>query len=629
MSRASSFGQVVGLLIVMATSATPCPAQTLEWNWESPLPQGNHVYGCWGTSGSDIFLVGDLGAIVHFNGHHWSKQPSGTWYTLHDVWGTDSSNVWAVGNAGTILHFDGVSWTPFPSGTAWSLYGVWGTAWNNIYAVGEAGAIIHFNGSAWTPVNHGLTTKDLHGIWGSSASDIFAVGGSTYGGGEVLHYTGGSWSSQTSMLPTYNPQLNQVWGTGAGTVYAVGGAILPTGMVTDGHIVRYEAGSWSSVESPPFYLAGLWGASSSSIVAVGNEGHIMSFDGGSWSTINPGLTSDFAFFAAWGTSASDIWAVGSRGLVYHFDGGSWSEVSSGFKDEIMGVWASGPKDIYVARWNLWDGDSYIDHFDGSSWSTVWDSSTYGSLKLEGIWGSSAGDIWAVGDFWTDVLHWDGDDWSLVNHTASSRDMNAVWGSGGSDVYLAGDGRIMRYSGSSWSTAFSGLYDFEAIWGSGPNDIYAAARTGEIFHSSGSAFQEIADAGNLLYGLRGCGVNDVYAVGRDGTLLHFTGGTWDQEPGISTDYDLEDVWCAGPGDAYVVTKSFGSVLHSEGGGWTDVFHSSLGLTALWGNASDDVYAVGRLGAIVRYGKPPLIFSDGFDSGDLSAWSGSTGGTTSTP
>ncbi len=171
------------------------------------------------------------------------------------------------------------------------------------------------------------------------------------------------------------------------------------------------------------------GASSSAIVAVGNEGHIMSYGGGSWSTINPGLTTDFAFFAAWGTSASNIWAVGSRGLVYHFDGGSWTEVSSGLKDEINGVWALGPKDIYVARYDLWGGDSYIDHFDGSSWSTVWDSLSNGSIKLEGIWGSSAGDIWAVGDFWSDVLHYDGNDWSLMSHTASSTDMNAVWGTG--------------------------------------------------------------------------------------------------------------------------------------------------------------------------------------------------------
>ena len=296
-------------------------------------------------------------------------------------------------------------------------------------------------------------------------------------------------------------------------------------------------------------------------------------------------------------------------------------MSSGFKDEITGVWASGPKDIYVARWDLWGGDSYIYHFDCSSWSTVWDSLSYGSIKLEGIWGSSAGDIWAVGDFWSDVLHYDGNDWSLMSHTASSTDMNAVWGTGPSNVYIAGDGRIMRYTGSSWSTVFTGFYDFQAIWGSGPSDIFAAAREGDIVHYNGNIWQEITDVGNLLYGLRGCGVNDVYAVGRDGTLLHYTGDTWDQEPGISTDYDLEDVWCAGPGDVYVVTKSFGTVLHSDGGGWTEVFHSSLGLTALWGNAPDDIYAVGRQGAVVRYGEPRLIFSDGFETGDVSAWSAS--------
>jgi len=52
----------------------------------------------WGTSSSNLFLVGTNGSITHYNGFTWQKMESGTNTDLLDVWGSpDGSTVWACG----------------------------------------------------------------------------------------------------------------------------------------------------------------------------------------------------------------------------------------------------------------------------------------------------------------------------------------------------------------------------------------------------------------------------------------------------------------------------------------------------------------------------------------------------
>jgi uncharacterized protein YjdB len=53
---------------------------------------------------------------------------SGTTAQLNGIWGTSATNVFAVGDVGTILHYDGSSWAPMASGTTSSLSAVGGTS---------------------------------------------------------------------------------------------------------------------------------------------------------------------------------------------------------------------------------------------------------------------------------------------------------------------------------------------------------------------------------------------------------------------------------------------------------------------------------------------------------------------
>ncbi len=58
-----------------------------EWTWMNPLPQGNDLHGVWGSGPDDVFAVGDLGTILHYDGHDWDMMPSGTDANLYAVWG--------------------------------------------------------------------------------------------------------------------------------------------------------------------------------------------------------------------------------------------------------------------------------------------------------------------------------------------------------------------------------------------------------------------------------------------------------------------------------------------------------------------------------------------------------------
>jgi len=91
------------------------------------------------------------------------------------IHGTGNANVWIVGDRGCILHFDGVEWSRTTSGVQDDLYAVAACAPNEAWAVGEGGTILQWDGQTWRSRNSG-TTNDLLGIAGCTPSDVWVVG---------------------------------------------------------------------------------------------------------------------------------------------------------------------------------------------------------------------------------------------------------------------------------------------------------------------------------------------------------------------------------------------------------------------------------------------------------------------
>src|SRR5262249_51217841 len=154
------------------------------WCWDIPLPQGNLLKAAWAASPTDLWVVGEVGTLLHYDGTSWSSAPRLTTEALNGVWGSAPGDVWAVGDDEALLHFDGAKWSMVgvaaapldggasaeggamdaaaaPSGAADggandagrrpSLFAVAGASKNEVWAVGAGGLILRFDGSTLAP----------------------------------------------------------------------------------------------------------------------------------------------------------------------------------------------------------------------------------------------------------------------------------------------------------------------------------------------------------------------------------------------------------------------------------------------------------------------------------------------
>jgi hypothetical protein len=110
------------------------------------------------------------------------------------------------------------------------------------------------------------------------------------------------------------------------------------------------------------------------------------------------------------------------------------------------------------------------HYTGVSWSLA---ASPVATDFHGVWGSSASDIFAVGNGGT-IIHYDGSQWTRMS-SPTTETLWSVWGTGANNVYAVGANEtIVRYDGVSWKTIRTAptASTYFTIWGSGPEDIYA-------------------------------------------------------------------------------------------------------------------------------------------------------------
>jgi hypothetical protein len=166
----------------------------------SHLMDFDALYGIWGTSGSDIWVVGEQG-YWRYNGSHFTPRaaPGG-----HGIWGTSSQDVWVVGADGHIEHYNGSGWTDWTEHHDSTFYDVWGTSSKDVVAVGTNGFVRRYDGSNWSTEDTGVTAT-LVGVWASGPNDYWAVGES----GTIVHHDGRRWHRVRFQMGV---ELHAVWG---------------------------------------------------------------------------------------------------------------------------------------------------------------------------------------------------------------------------------------------------------------------------------------------------------------------------------------------------------------------------------------------------------------------------------
>jgi hypothetical protein len=277
---------------------------------------------------------------------------------------------------------------------------------------------------------------------------------------------------------------------------------------------------------------------------------------------------------------------------------SWSRQVSGTTQNLLGVWGTSASDV----WAVGENGTIVHSTDGASWAGVPSGATQ---ALRSIWGSSANAAWGVGDTVPGatlhrVVRYTGS-WSTVVAAGSQTTLAGVWGSSASDVWAVGGKSqggiqtILHFNGSTWSTVAGPSTEYlTGVWGSSATDVWAVGESGTIIHYDGGSWSVALNTGRTLSSVWGSSARDVWAVGGAGALFHSNGTTWSSQSVGSA--NLNSVFGSSSIDIWAVGDA---ALHYDGVSWVSVPTGTTAvLSGVWA-VNGSAWAVGRGGTILRY------------------------------
>lgn len=559
------------------------------WGWRHPMPLTAHFSGVFGLTATDVWLFG-RGAIhydgakwryaldghkvtamsatstkdvwastndgmMHFDGKKWTGEiaiePAAK-HAFNAMWSNSATDVWAVDQFGGIRHFNGKTWsldtTSMPLKSYRRLNGVWGTGSDDMWAVGAAGVIMHFDGKSWS-VMPGVGTPEFVGVWGTSKTDVWALASNGPNAG-VLRYDGQKWQLVHKVSgPT------SLTGTSASDVWVTHGATV--GMFAD----RFDGTKWTTSKLPD-YARKLWAAPGGEVFEVSSNigGAPAHFDGKTWLELaEPPVTTE-DLNAVWASSPTNAWAVGVGATLLHYDGQWTAAPKPPNTDVLFAVWGSSASDVFAVG----VGKNRILHFDGNAWLPMASTGTNG---LMAVWGSGPKDVWAAGGK-GELQRYDGAVWTAVT-SPTDKTLVGIWGSSATDVWAVGDAGVFHFDGSKWAQSLPSTFGAKmtAIWGTGPKDIWVAGGAKSLQHYDGSAWTPMAPGCPVLLAFTHMwGGSGKQAWGTDaaGRISRFDGTKWVCAPGPPHGWwgqALNGVGGSGDNDVWVVGRN-GAILHFD-------------------------------------------------------------------
>jgi hypothetical protein len=302
----------------------------------------------------------------------------------------------------------------------------------------------------------------------------------------ILPSTAGAASSWSVAHPPYTPvdnvpyaPLNAITATSAGNVWAVG---QDSGTPQINH---WNGSSWSqsalpdgpcSVFEADCVLTGVSGDSAGNVITVG-EGTIPTssgwvtevlayrWNGTAWSqlTVPSSLTYDEMEHIQT-FSPTDAWAVGvgasSSGAnavtAVNWNGTAWTPVATPVSTSnnlsVNAISGSSASDIWVVGETVTPGyhnrqfTSVLMHYNGSSWTQMAAPDNSGLLDVDAV---SPADAWAIAADGS-VLSWNGTAWTVATKLAQGN--TAIAALSPADVWVAGVVSLTHYNGTSWTSS---------------------------------------------------------------------------------------------------------------------------------------------------------------------------------
>jgi hypothetical protein len=288
----------------------------------------------------------------------------------------------------------------------------------------------------------------------------------------------------------------------------------------------------------------------------------------------------------------------------------WTLMSSGTTMSLTSAWGSSATDVFavgeeVACSASCTVETSILHYDGTAWAA---QLTQPGI-LRGVWAGSPGEAFAVGadypSYLATVLHSAGSEWSAMPSPAinvEGASILGIWGSSPTDVFAVG---------SLWPF---GAEDLEAYVAHYDGAAWSAMQLGPTPCSTDSSRPGCLVELSHVWGSSG---TDVYAVGNvhvpggsldRAVILHYDGAQWSQVFSESN-LELRNVWGSSATDVYVTGNTLvpssdcddcqmrgaGAIRHFDGSSWS-AMASPIGspLGAIWGSSPTDVYLLAAFG-----------------------------------
>ena len=628
--RSTQFAASVALLLTLVLPQVT-NAQSSDWAWQNPLPQGNDLNAVQFVNTQAGRIVGDAGTVLHTTdgGSSWTSQVSDSQVDLLDVSFIDDLHGWAAGGSpGTIVATtDGGS--------------TWATQKDNVI---DPLRVIHFvsnqlgwavgpkmlvrtvdGGTTWTEISPGdVTNTSFYDVFFANGLDGWIVGDSLGSQPLVLRTSDGgtSWSSQSTGLDAASGRgLRSVYFADAQVGWAVGrqGTILHTSDVGT---------SWSSQDSgflglltSVHFTDGERGWASSTGPKPGEGKAVLATVDGGVTWTQQGTGAEFDLFSIQFVDASNGWSVGAFGGMFNSEdgGASWTLRTRGNADTYWDIkfasadlgFAVGPSDY-----------AYYTTDSGASWH----QSAFGVGKTANTdqfyhlvylsLGSSGSDTGlAVAcltglHFRNGVLKTNGTPAWTHRPIGTTKDIyNGVFVDSLSGWLVGANGTIVHTKDSavSWTvqnstvtTRLLGIEFIDAVKG------WVVGASGTILHTTDAGTtwtQQTSGTSQDLRGLQFIDHEAGWVTGNNRTLLHTTDGgeTWTARNPTGSFFAGYDIDFIDQDRGWLVGDN-GTILRTIDGGanWTyqDSFTNNALLSVDFVNDSTG-WGSGAGGTILRY------------------------------
>jgi photosystem II stability/assembly factor-like uncharacterized protein len=586
-----------------------CPTVVGQWNWQTPLPQGNNLLHVQFVDGTFGWASGEYGTVLHTStgGSTWYEQEYARTDNVLSVSMISGDVGWAAGDNGIILYTtdNGDTWSEQSSGITSGLNAITFVDPANGWAAGDNEIILHTTdgGLTWNVQHQSVTPSSINDIKFLNAAEGWGVGSNR----SVFHTTdsGATWiSQQLGTTPAYYSSIS-FGSASVGCIVGSNGAILRT---SNGGLTWINASSGVGAILNDVSLESAtvgWAVADGGLLLKTTDG------GASWSNTTiagDGLSSVSRF----GTT---LWIVGEYGVILKStDGGnSWNRLDT--ESRLSANWIDAPS-LSAGTVVGQDGLILRTTDGGASWAQQ--ASPVPSVSCYGVKFTDRYHGWAVGDEGTILRTTNGGTWT-VQPSNVSHFLFGVTFAGTSGWIVGGEfsfytGIILHSSdgGNSWGTQLNGVSNI--LFGldfADANSGWAVGENGLILHTTNGGANWTPQSSGTTLGLFWCAFADAlngWAVGDVGTIIHTTdGGTSWTAQNSGTDELLFSV--TAPTVSHVmISGDHGTILETTDGGahWEPRYSRTLyGLFGV-ASASDTTFWVcGDFGTILKDGSPPPL------------------------